>query len=265
MIVTAKSGINWNYEISGQGEALVFIHGFGGSHRWWWNQTVSFEKDFHVLRIDLPGHGESSWAPTTLLSMAKDIKDLLESLHLMRINIVASSFGGLIAFELARIMPEDISRISFVGSLPKFGRSDAYPAGLHIDHIRTMSHQFEGDYAGILDIFFRSLFTAKERESAGFKKLKELRQSEPLPQKDALNSFLNILEKTDFRDRLSSVICPIQFIVGDQDYICPKDVMEWIQEHMLNARLDFIKDCGHLPFLTESQHYNDLLENFLIN
>ncbi len=263
--LTTKSGINWNYELSGQGEPLVFIHGFGGSLRWWGSQVSSFEKDFHVLRLDLPGHGQSSWKPCTLLSMAQDIKQILEHLNMLRVNVVASSFGGLIAIELFRIMHEDVSRISFVGSLPKFARSNEYPAGLDIEHIRTMSHQFEGDYGAILDIFFRSLFTMEERQSEEFKKLKDLRQSEPLPQKEALNAFLEILEKTDLRDRLASLICPTQFITGAHDYLCPKEVMEWIQDHMLNARLDFIDGSGHLPFLTKVKQYNDLLENFLIN
>ena len=52
---------------------------------------------------------------------------------------------------------------------------------------------------------------------------------------------------------------------GQEDYICPKEVMEWVQDHMSNARLDFIAGCGHLPFLTKTKEYNDLLENFLIN
>jgi hypothetical protein len=47
---------------------------------------------------------------------------------------------------------------------------------LDIDKIRTLSQQFDGDYALILDIFFRSLFTMKERESERFKWVKELRQ-----------------------------------------------------------------------------------------
>ena len=259
------SGINWHYEVSGQGEPLVFIHGFGGSLRWWDNQVASFEKDFHVLRLDLPGHGESSWKPSTLLSMARDIKQILEDQHMMRVNLVASSFGGLIALELFRLMHEDVSRISFVGSLPKFARSASYPAGLDIDKIRKLNSQFDRDYVVVLDMFFRSLFTLKERESKAFEKVKEIRQSEKVPHEEALKSFLDILEKTDSRDRLSATVCPVQFITGTEDYICPKEAMEWVQEHMLNARLDFIEGCGHLPFLTEVEQYNDLLENFLIN
>jgi pimeloyl-ACP methyl ester carboxylesterase len=67
------------------------------------------------------------------------------------------------------------------------------------------------------------------------------------------------------RDRIASVICPLQFITGSEDYICPRPIMEWISEHTYNARYDFIDGCGHLPFLTEIKEYNRLLDDFLIS
>jgi len=263
--ITTAHNIQWHYEHSGSGEAIVFIHGFGGSSRWWWQQKEFFEKAHHVITLDLPGHGESTWQQISLHEMAMDIRHILEALNLSQINLVASSFGGLLAMELYRLIPEHISRISFVGAIPKFARSSSYPAGLDIEKIHTLSQQFEGNYASILDIFFRSLLTMKERESPAFKSIKELRQAENLPQRPALKAFLEILEKADLRDRLSSMICPVQFITGSDDYICPKAVMEWIQEHMPNARLDFIEGAGHLPFLTKSEQYNELVQNFFIN
>lgn len=263
--VKAQLGHQIYYEIYGNGEPILFIHGFGGSLRWWDNQKVFFEKDYQVILVDLPGHGQSSWKEVGLLEIAGGIHHLLKDLGLQRINIVANSFGGLVALSLYRLMAEDITRISFVGSLPKFARGPSYPAGLDIEKIRKLSQQFDGDYASILEIFFRSLFTMKERESEAFKKVKLMRQKEILPQREALKSFLDILEKTDLRDRLSSMVCPVQFITGEEDYICPKEVMEWIQEHTPNARLDFIAGAGHLPFLTKVDQYNELLENFLIN
>ena len=80
-----------------------------------------------------------------------------------------------------------------------------------------------------------------------------------------LKYFLNILEKADLRDRLASVICPLQFITGSKDYICPRAIMDWVALHTHNARFDFIKGCGHLPFLIEVEEYNRLLEDFLLN
>ena len=260
-----QRGLDWYYEVSGSGEAIVMIHGWGATGRFWQAQQDFLHTDFQVVTLDLPGHGKSAWMPVSLIEMASDIRQILSSLGLSQISLLASSMGGLVALELYRMIPQDIMRISLVGSIPKFAHSNNYPAGLDIDKIHTLSHQLDGDYASILDIFFRSLFTMKERGKDRFKWVKQLRQTEPLPQRGALKHFLDILEKTDLRDRISSVICPLQFITGTEDYICPRVIMDWVALHTHNARFDFIDGCGHLPFLIETKEYNRLLEDFLLN
>ena len=263
-VLKTNRGLDWHYEVHGTGDPIVFIHGFGGSARWWQTQTEFLGDGCETIAVDLPGHGTSGWMPVTLNDMAVDLRQIIGGLGFSQLNIVASSLGGLIALELYRIMPETIMRISFVGSIPKFSRGPAYPAGLDIDKIRTLSKQFDGDLASILDIFFRSLFTMQERDSQRFKWIKDLRTTEPLPQKEALKCFLDILEKADLRDRISSIVCPVQFITGSDDYICPQPIMAWVGEHFFNARFDVMDGCGHLPFLTKPDEYNDLLEDFLI-
>lgn len=258
-------GLNWYYEVSGTGETLVMIHGLGGSGRFWQAQKDFLQTDFQVVTIDLPGHGKSAWMPVTLTEMALDIRQILSSIGISQFSMVASSMGGLVALELYRQVAVDIMRISLVGAVPKFAKGPHYPAGLDVSKIRMLSQQFDGDHASILDIFFRSLFTMKERGSERFKWVKELRQSEPVPPREALKYFLDILEKSDLRDRLASVICPLQFITGTEDYICPRAIMDWVALHTHNARFDFIDGCGHLPFLIEVEEYNRLLEDFLLN
>ncbi len=258
-------GLNWYYEVSGTGEALVMIHGFGGSGRFWQAQKDFLQTDFQVLTLDLPGHGKSGWMPVTLNEMTIDIRQILSSIGISQFSIVASSMGGLVALELYRHLAVDIMRMSLVGAVPKFAKGPNYPAGLDVGKIRMLSRQFDGDYASILDIFFRSLFTMKERGSERFKWVKELRQSEPVPPRETLKYFLDILEKADLRDRLASVICPLQFITGTEDYICPRAILDWVALHTHNARFDFIEGCGHLPFLIEVEEYNRLLEDFLLN
>ncbi|MDE2028568.1 MAG: alpha/beta hydrolase [Candidatus Omnitrophica bacterium] len=260
-----QRGLDWNYQVSGQGESIVMIHGLGASGHIWQAQKDFLDTDFQVLTIDLPGHGRSGWMPLSVNEIAADIREILNYLEIAPFSMVASSMGGLVAWELFRLMPHEVMRISMVGSIPKFTRSPDYPAGLDLEKIHTLSRQFDGDYAAMLDIFFRSLFTMKERQNPSFKQVKDLREQEPLPKREALKHYLELLEKTDLRDRLASIICPLQFVTGSEDYICPRSVMDWVAEHAYNARFDFMEGCGHLPFLVETKEYNRLLEDFLLN
>ena len=261
----SQRGLTWHYEVSGTGETIVFIHGFGASSGWWHYQQNFLAGDFQVITLDLPGHGHSDWMPLGLNEMAQDIGQLINSLGDVNFSMVASSFGGLVASEIYRHMPDRVMRISFVGSIPKFARSENYPAGLDIDKIRKLSQQINTAHSLVMDIFFRSLFTMKERESERFKQIKILRATQGLPSEIVLQHYLKLLEETDLRDRVSKIICPLQYITGSEDYICPESIMTWLSEHTYNARYDTIKGCGHLPFLTEVQEYNRLLEDFILN
>jgi pimeloyl-[acyl-carrier protein] methyl ester esterase len=264
-LIQTSRGLDWCVDTTGAGETVVLIHGFGASGCWWQAQKDFLRTDHQVVTLDLPGHGQSSWMPLTLTEMAADIREILHRLGISRAALVGSSLGGLVALELYQRMTEDVTRISLVGSIPKFAHSDHYPAGLDIDRIRTLSQQFNGNYAAILDIFFRSLFTMKERQSEHFKSVKDLCRREPLPQREALKFFLDILENTDLRDQMGSVRCPLQFITGTEDYICPRATMDWLAARMSHARFDFIEGCGHLPFLVEAKEYNRLLGDFLVS
>src|SRR5438309_330154 len=93
-------GLNWHYEVSGTGEAIVLVHGFGASSRIWQGQKDFLQTDFQVITLDLPGHGKSGWMPVSLIDMAVDIRQILSGIGISHFSLVASSMGGLAALEL---------------------------------------------------------------------------------------------------------------------------------------------------------------------
>ena len=59
-IVAAPDGVPIHYAVQGKGEpTLVFIHCGGCDRHIWDNQVPVFAKNYRVVTIDLPGHGES--------------------------------------------------------------------------------------------------------------------------------------------------------------------------------------------------------------
>ncbi|MBF0511887.1 MAG: alpha/beta fold hydrolase, partial [Candidatus Omnitrophica bacterium] len=107
-------GLNWHYSLSAKGEAVVLLHGFGASGRFWQAQVEFLQKDYQVLVFDLPGHGQSEWMALTLAEIAQDIHEILEACGILKCSLVASSMGGLVALQLYRFLPSSILRISLV-------------------------------------------------------------------------------------------------------------------------------------------------------
>ena len=261
--ITTQSGISWHYDCEGNGEPLIFLHGWGVDSRIWRQQTKFFSQFFQVLTIDLPGHGQSTWQKVPLAQMASDLKYILESLRLKHLTIVGSSLGGLFALKLYELFPQNIKRIIFVGSMPKFAKSQDYPYGLDLDQLRKLNRQLQTNYPSIINIFFHSLFTREERESRRFKWLQKFRRNDEAPIKEALAEYLDILEEEDLTEVLRSIQLPLQFINGKEDYICNRQTVAFLKTLTPRSRFDDFDQCGHFPFLSKPYEFNKILLEFL--
>src|SRR5512135_1060782 len=103
MATLRANGINLYYEVTGEGQPLVFIHGLGSSTRDWESQTPEFAKSYKVITFDLRGHGQSD-KPVGLDSVpqyADDLAALLKALDVPAAHIVGISLGGGVAFQFA--------------------------------------------------------------------------------------------------------------------------------------------------------------------
>lgn len=257
-----KSGINWNYDCEGHGDALVFVHGWGVDKRIWRQQTKYFSQHFRVLTIDLPGHGQSTWLRVSLAQMAEDFNAVTETLNFVRMRIVGSSLGGLLTFKFHALFPEKVQSLTLVGSMPKFSQSDDHPYGLDIERMRILGQQLQSAYPDIVNIFFRSLFTNEERASRRYKWLQKFKKFDGIPEQEALAEYLNILEHEDLREDLKAIKIPLQFINGTEDYICDAETVAFLRSLAPKARFDDFPRCGHFPFLSKPYEFNMLLHDF---
>jgi pimeloyl-ACP methyl ester esterase len=261
--IKGPSGIDWFCEIEGHGETLIFLHGWGVDRRIWRQQTKFFTQFYQVISFDLPGHGESSWIKVPLDEMGHDLSHILAELKVQDVTLVASSLGGLFALKMYEFLPHLVKRMVFVGSMPKFSKSDGYPHGLNVAEMRKLSGQLNSSYPSIVHIFFRSLFTQEERESRRFRWLQKFKQTDEVPMQKALAEYLDILEQTDLRSVLETCQLPMQYINGTEDTICSRDTVTYLKRLTPHARFDDFHNCGHFPFLSKPYEFNELLYEFL--
>ncbi len=262
-IKKSNNNLDWNYDIEGEGQTLLFIHGWGVDRRIWRQQLKHFSQYYKVLSVDLPGHGESSWHKVRLDVMAQDIKEILECENICQVIIVGSSLGGMLALKMYDLFPAMIERLIFVGSIPKFAKSQDYPYGLDVARIRKLNTQLNSDYPGVINVFFRSLFTKEERSTRRYKWLQKFRRTDKSPVKQALVEYLDIIENEDLRHVLKKVTIPTQFINGTDDYICNHGAVDYLKKLSPNAQFYIFDKCGHFPFLSKPHEFNEVLENFL--
>lgn len=94
--------------------AILFLHGFGSSLHTWDDVAARLERDFRVIRLDLPGFGLTGPDPSGDYSDTRAgavLAALLDALGVARAHVVGSSMGGRIAWRFAAEHPARVERL----------------------------------------------------------------------------------------------------------------------------------------------------------
>jgi len=104
------NGVELAYDIFGEGEPLVFIHGAMGDWRSWDAQWPAFTPRFRCLRYSRRySHPNPNRMPSphhSALDEAEDLRLLLDHLGWERVHLVGSSYGSFTALALAVAQPQ---------------------------------------------------------------------------------------------------------------------------------------------------------------
>ncbi|MBG8554705.1 alpha/beta fold hydrolase [Hymenobacter guriensis] len=107
------------YERYGRGNPLLLLHGNGQSIAAFQKQIGELARHFEVIAVDTRAHGHSpdyTTAPLTYDLFAEDVRLLLDSLHLPRVDVLGWSDGGNTALKLALAHPSRVRRLAIMGA-----------------------------------------------------------------------------------------------------------------------------------------------------
>jgi pimeloyl-ACP methyl ester carboxylesterase len=125
---TAKvNGIELGYEIVGEGEPLVLLHGGFGSVEMFGPNVELLAAGRRVIGVDLQSHGRSPATdrPMRFETMGDDVAALIEELGLERAAIMGFSLGGGVGLRTAIQHPQVVERLVLVST--PFKRTGWHP------------------------------------------------------------------------------------------------------------------------------------------
>ncbi len=113
------NGQEMYYEVHGEGDPLILLHGYSLSSTSWKPYISDFVDDYQVYLIDLTGHGKSSpfQGKLSIKGVAQDLNSLLQHLELDQIKAIGFSFGGDVLYQLALLNPQLISSMITIGAV----------------------------------------------------------------------------------------------------------------------------------------------------
>jgi pimeloyl-ACP methyl ester carboxylesterase len=121
------NGVNYYYEISGQGAPLLVLHGGLGSIEMFEPDLPQLAKARQVIAVDLHGHGRTALGdrPISLIAIGDDLAAVLGKLGYDSVDVLGYSFGGGAAFRLAVQHPNLVRRLVLVSA--PYAQDGFYP------------------------------------------------------------------------------------------------------------------------------------------
>lgn len=107
------------YEVYGEGQPVLVLHGGGGSIAEMSNQIAALESEYQVIAVDTRAHGNSTDVadlPLTYEQFASDIVGLLDALEIDSVYVVGFSDGANTGLALAFLYPERIEKLVTIGA-----------------------------------------------------------------------------------------------------------------------------------------------------
>lgn len=250
--LTLADGRTLAYRESGQGHALVLLHGWAMSSAVFSEMLDGLAESYRVLAPDLPGHGCSSDPEAFGLDeCAADIIQWLDALEIERFMLGGWSLGGQIALRLVNRITLRIERLLLMATTPKFTLSDDWVHGLPETQVRGLKRNVQRAPEKTFGDFFARQFCTNEVSPQRYREIIAFAvRAGRLPTLATALAGLDTLQAADLREEVSTIGCPALIVHGSEDPITPVGAGRFLASTIPAARLCELPRAGHAPFLS---------------
>lgn len=230
------NGVKQYFEIYGQGEPLLLIHGNGGNIAFMKAQIEYFSRKYQVVVMDCRGRGKSELGNDSLtyMQMTRDIAGILDYLKLDSAYIVGRSDGGIISLLLAIYYPQKVKKVvAFAANLSP-DTSALYPSFYNeLKHDRKQADEM----------------LAKNDTSQNWKVIQ---------QRNRLMEFQPHITASD----LLKIKCPVLVMSTDRDII-PEEHTVFIYRNIAKANLCILAGEDHYVTSNNPELFNTTVSKYL--
>jgi len=265
---------NIHYFEIGEGKPLIIIHGAVSTGDSWTNIISLLKNNFHLYIIDLPGFGLSDKinyreVPSYREHIIQVMDSLMNSLDLVKASFIGNSLGGLWISLFALERPEKVDKIGYAGK--PLGMDNDFPFIMQLFGVR-----------GINKLLFKP---------SNFEETKKIHDQILVKDVSKLSSeyvqcmsYASMISETNFSQRtifesllkflsglrvnllldkeMKKIQQPTVFIWGEFDVHAPLLTANKLVSNMPNAKLELIKNAGHLPWLEEPKKVANIIVSF---
>jgi pimeloyl-[acyl-carrier protein] methyl ester esterase len=246
--------------VGGSGAPLLLIHGWAMHGGMWRGVAEKLAEHFHVLAVDLPGHGRSAAMEDLDLDA---VVDALSTQFSGPLNVCGWSLGGQVALRWAMLRPLQVQRLILVASTPCFVRREDWSHAMSMELLLEFGAALQQHYALTLKRFLALQVRGGEQERELLAELRDTLFSCGEPDLNALQAGLAILRNCDLRSALPLIMQPALIVAGERDALVPLQASQHMEQQMSAAQLVRIEGAAHAPFLSHADEFIKHLVKFV--
>jgi pimeloyl-ACP methyl ester carboxylesterase len=142
-------GVLTYFEVEGEGEPVILLHGGGVSGETWVAQIAALAQHYTVIVPERRGHGRTPDVdgPVTMELMAADLAAFIERLEIPPAYVIGWSDGGKVGAWLALARPELVRKLVLIGAeLTKAGQTPVAEQAMTDKGLEQLATAFRAQY-----------------------------------------------------------------------------------------------------------------------
>ena len=242
---------------------VILIHGAGGDHLSW-PAEVRRLHGFHVITIDLPGHGKSEGPGLqSVEDYARSVMEFMDELHISRAVLVGYCMGGAIALSLGLAHSNRVAGLGLISTGPRLPVAESI-----LDNAANAS-TFPLALKAWDDLSFGPQSPVSLKEACS-KRLAAVRQTllhgdliacDGFDVTDRLDTLWSIRPESSSLNARSEM--PVLVVCGADDKLTPPRFSEILARCIPGAALQIIDEASHMLILEQPQRLAKLMSVFL--
>lgn len=266
--IEVTDGVPLYYEEAGEGETILLVHGWTMNSQYWWQKTMPVLADsYHVVAVDLRGHGQSgkTEAGHTFEQYAQDVRRVIDTLDLSDVTLVGWSMGADVALSYVEQFGSEMLRaLVLVDQSPKFYSEPGWDYPLFGEFSpEALTGLVEGlrtDRAGLIKEQVLPAFFADPQPDAVIDEMYAETMQTPTP---VAVTMLEALANADFRDVVGRIDVPTLLCYGAESAVFPGKPGRWMHEQIPTSTLVEFEQSSHCPFWEEPETFNQHVAEFV--
>ncbi|MEW6753918.1 MAG: alpha/beta hydrolase [Candidatus Latescibacterota bacterium] len=250
------------YEIAGDGDPVVLIHGNAGDRRHWDHQIEILARGFGAVRYDVRGCGRSSLPDEgQSFSHHEDLAALMDHLGIPSAHLVGWSMGSGIAVDFALAYPDQTASLVSVGPWVNGYASPAAQA-LSADLAQVGAVMAQGGPAAAVRAWMDApFFAATIRDPAAGAEFRRIAEDYSFWAFSHRNPARALAPPSS--GRLAEIQVPTLVLTAEYDIPACLEIADLLDTSVRDSRKVAMDGTGHLLHIERPQEFCERLVHFL--